>query len=305
MVKKVVLLQGGFSEEREISLKSSAEIHKALNELGYETIPLDPANFTNYLQLGERILSIKPDIVFIGLHGGVGEEGTLQAFLSLLDIPYTGSNMNASSLCMDKHLSFVLAYSIGIKVPEYLVIDECIPKNWKFVDNLVLPLVVKPNNSGSSVGITILRDPNNLIEAIQEAFQYSTKVIIQKYIEGSELTVSILGKKALPVVEIKVKDGWYDYQNKYTAGKTIYETPADLSNEQTNKIQDMSIKLFKTFGCRAYARIDFRYDGKDFYFLEINTLPGMTSLSLTPMAAKQVGISFPELVEEIIEYSLL
>jgi len=305
MSRRVVLLQGGFSEERDISLKSSSAIHKALDELNYEAIVLDPTDFPNYLQLGDKILSIKPDIVFIGLHGGAGEDGTIQAFLSLIDIPYTGSDMKASSICMDKHLSFVLASSNKAKVPEYIVLEENQEIDaGTIIENLGMPLVIKPNKSGSSVGITILEDPNDLHQAIREAFQYSSKVIVQKFIEGSELTVSILGNEALPVVEIKVNGGWYDYQNKYTSGKTIYEVPAVLSKEITCKIKAISTKLFKTFGCSAYARVDFRYDGKDLYLLEINTLPGMTSLSLTPMAAKEAGISFPQLIEKIIEYSL-
>ncbi len=304
MKRKVVLLQGGFSEERDISLKSSAAIHQALIDLDYETFQLDPGDFANCLFLGEKIITLKPDIVFIGLHGGSGEDGTIQAFLSLLDIPFTGSGMKSSALCMDKLLSFALAASIGVKIPSYLVLDKESKNYSSIIDRLGLPLVIKPNNSGSSVGISIVKEPSTLKTAITEAFRYSRQVIAQKYIAGSELTVSILGERALPVVEIKVKEGWYDYQNKYTKGKTIYEVPAVLPAKVTKELQEFGLRIFKLFDCRAYARVDFRYDGQDLYFLEVNTLPGMTSLSLTPMAAKEVGISFPELIKMIIEFSL-
>ena len=305
MSRRVILLQGGGSEEREISLKSSSAIHEALSESGYETITLDPQDFSSYLDLGEEILSINPDIVFVGLHGGGGENGTIQAFLSLLNVPFTGSDMRSSSLCMDKEQSFALASRIGIKVPRYYVWNKAnFEEREQVIRDLNFPLVIKPNSSGSSVGINIVRDIDEFNPAVCEAFRYSEKIIIQQYIAGSELTVSILGDTALPVVEIKVNDGWYDYRNKYTKGKTIYEVPAALTKGESERIQQMSLSLFRTFGCRAYARVDFRYDGKDFYFLEVNTLPGMTSLSLTPMAAKEAGISFPRLVELIIEYSL-
>jgi D-alanine-D-alanine ligase len=369
MTKTVVILQGGFSEEREISLKSSAAIAKALAEFGYQTIPLDPMDFLAdtpyydqligildrgnffeysevlttpsfiqaisgaYLRLGEKLKELAPYIVFIGLHGGSGENGAVQSFLSLLNIPYTGSDMKASALCMDKQLSFILASSLGALIPDYLVLERETPDETETdllisnnLDNIEkqigFPLVVKPNSSGSSVGITLIRDKIRakgeqelnsesadyraaLVTALKAAFRYSNRVIVQKYISGSELTVSILGETALPVVEIKVKDGWYDYRSKYTKGMTIYDVPASLSREETSTIQAESVKLYKAFGCSGYARVDFRYDKQDFYFLEINTLPGMTSLSLTPMAAKEAGLSFPELLDKIISFSLL
>lgn len=304
MSRKIVLLQGGYSEEREISLKSSASIHEALNELGYDTTTLDPLDFPHYLSLGEKILTIHPDMVFLGLHGGDGEDGTIQAFLSLLKIPFTGSGMKSSALSMDKQYSFAVASSIGGKIPDYLVYDQK-PLDYKYITNRIgFPLVVKPNSSGSSVGVSIVNDPADLDRALGEALQYSKRIIVQRFVPGSELTVSILGNRALPVVEIKVNDGWYDYQNKYTKGKTVYEVPAILTEQETEAIQRESLEIFETFDCRAYARIDFRYDGQDFYFLEVNTLPGMTSLSLTPMAAKEAGISFPLLIKQIIDLSV-
>jgi|SRR5690554_1318816 D-alanine-D-alanine ligase len=305
MRERVILLQGGFSEEREISLSSSAAIYQALIELNYETIILDPADFSSYLQLGDKIVSLNPHIVFIGLHGGDGENGSVQALLSLLNIPYTGSDMRSSALCMDKEVSFAFASSFGVKVPEYEMISERMKYNRDAIVKILnIPLVVKPNFSGSSVGITIVRDPSELDSAIESAFEYSNRIIVQRYIAGSELTVSLLGSSPLPVVEIKVKEGWYDYRNKYTKGNTFYEVPALLTAEDTREIQELSLTVFRKFGCRAYARVDFRYDGKDFYFLEVNTLPGMTSLSLTPMAAREAGISFPQLIDRIIQESL-
>lgn len=316
MRRKVVLLQGGDSEEREVSLQSSAAIHQALCELGYESIPLDPADYSDYQKLSEAIVSISPYIVFIGLHGGEGENGSLQALLSLLDIPFTGSDMKSSALCMDKLISFALAKSLGVRIPDYVAlerrdyeIDSLRPGEEtrsyeEKIAGLEFPLVVKPNDSGSSVGITIVPDLSQLAAAIDEAFRYGKSIIIQRFIAGSELTVSVLGSQALPVVEIKVKEGWYDYRNKYTSGRTVYEVPAKLSHRETELIRKQSLDIFKSFGCCSYARIDFRYDGRNFYFLEVNTLPGMTSLSLTPMAAKAAGYSFPEMIDRIIKESI-
>nr|MDA3813996.1 ATP-grasp domain-containing protein [Candidatus Cloacimonadota bacterium] len=170
--------------------------------------------------------------------------------------------------------------------------------------NIDFPIGIKPNDSGSSVGISIINKESELYEAIKLAFKYSKKVILEQFIDGRELTVTILGDEALPVVEIIPNDGWYNYKSKYTKGKTIYEVPAKLTSEEKNKIQKQALDVFTLFGCEVYGRVDFRYDGEEFYFLEVNTLPGMTLLSLTPMAAKEAGISFKELLIKIIELSL-
>ena len=165
-------------------------------------------------------------------------------------------------------------------------------------------MIIKPNDSGSSVGITIINEERELGKSLKHAFEFSKKAIIEQYIEGKELTVTILGNKALPVVEITPNEGWYDFKNKYTKGKTIYNVPAKLKTDEVINIQAKALAVYKLFGCEVYGRADFRYDEKDFYFLEVNTLPGLTELSLTPMAAKEAGVSFKKLLYKIIEYSL-
>jgi len=303
MNKKIVVLGGGFSDEREVSLVSSREIAHSLNMSGYETYLLDPADFESYTALISKIYEIKCLIVFIGLHGAEGEDGRIQAILELNGIPFTGSGFKASTLAMDKFLSGIIVDSLNLPVPPHRKIRKDANINDEFYINH-LPLVVKPNDSGSSVGIRIVNSKLELEEALCSSFKISEEVLCEQFISGSELTVSILNGKALPVLEIKPKNGWYDYTNKYTKGNTEYLVPAPLTEKEMRTVQDYSEKIFNILGCEVYARVDFRYDGQNFYFLEVNTLPGMTSLSLTPMAAKAVGISFDDLLVKIVESSL-
>jgi D-alanine-D-alanine ligase len=206
---------------------------------------------------------------------------------------------------MDKYISGILAGYIKIKLPKRRLIYKDYKYDFKsIVEYVGFPMVIKPNDSGSSVGITIINKENELEESLKHAFKFSEKAIIEQFIAGRELTVTILGNEALPVVEILPNEGWYDYKNKYTKGKTTYEVPAELTSEEVKIIQKQALDVFHLFGCEIYGRVDFRYDGKDFYFLEVNTLPGMTQLSLTPMAAREAGISFKELLYKIIELSV-
>ncbi len=305
MKRLVVLLTGGSSEEREVSLNSCTAINRALQNLGYNVHLVDPQGFSSWSEFGAYLVKMDPYIVFNGLHGGVGENGVLQAYLSLLGLNFTGSGFKASALSMDKILSFKLVNGLGVKVADYTVLEAIPQLNIRsIVSKYGFPLVVKPNESGSSYGISIVKNEDMLQKAIFNAFQYSDRIIIQKFIDGSELTVSILGNKALPVVEIKTKEGWYDYTHKYTQGKTDYLIPAQISEATTESLKEKSEFIFKQFDCKGYARIDYRFDGEDYYFLELNTLPGMTSLSLTPMAAEKIGISFEDLIGKIIDYSL-
>ncbi|MDY6916150.1 MAG: D-alanine--D-alanine ligase [Candidatus Cloacimonadota bacterium] len=301
--KKIVILAGGNSEEREVSLESSRQIAKTLKK--YQIHMIDPSSFNSYLLMVEKIKSIDPLIVFNGLHGAEGEDGRIQALLELENIQFSGSRFRASAICMDKIISRLLAKCIGIIVPPNIVLHNKKKADLdKIISKISLPLVVKPNDSGSSVGITIVQNKSELNSSIEKAFAYSEKVICEKYITGRELTVTILDNKALPVVEIKPKTGWYDFTNKYTHGKTIYEVPAKLTSQEKEKIQRQSLKIFRKIGCKSYGRVDFRYDGNNFYFLEVNTLPGMTELSLTPMAAAEAGLDFESLLEKIIATSL-
>ncbi len=304
-LNKIIILSGGFSEEADVSRTTSAEIEKALNKNGTEIILIDPVEFVSYSDMITKINELKPDIVFNGLHGAEGEDGRIQSLLALEKIPFTGSAQRASAISMDKYISGIIANYIEIKLPKRRLIYEGYEYDFEsIIQHVGFPMVIKPNDSGSSVGITIINKKSELKESLKHAFRFSKKAIIEQFIDGRELTVTILGNEALPVVEIKPNDGWYNYKNKYTRGKTIYEVPAKLNIYEVTTIQKQALDVFNLFGCEVYGRVDFRYDGKDFYFLEVNTLPGMTPLSLTPMAAKEAGISFKELLLKIIELSL-
>jgi len=304
-INKIIILYGGFSDESEVSKNTAKEIEKALNNNMREIILIDPVKFDSYSEMIIRINEIKPDIVFNGLHGAEGEDGKIQSLLALENIAFTGSAQLASAISMDKYISGILAGYIKIKLPKRRLIYKNYEYDFKpIVEYVGFPMVIKPNNSGSSVGITIITNESDLKESLKYAFKFSEKAIIEQFIAGRELTVTILENEALPVVEIIPNDGWYDYKNKYTKGKTIYEVPAKLNIEEVKIIQKQALDVFHLFGCEIYGRVDFRYDGKDFYFLEVNTLPGMTQLSLTPMAARKAGINFKELLCKIIELSL-
>ena len=301
---KICLLQGGTSSEREISLISSKAITKAINELNYDLIIIDPQDYPHPEDFIKAIKSTECDLVFIGLHGGDGENGIIQALLHSAKIKFTGSDYKSSAIAMDKYLSASIAKIHDINVPKQHLLNA-IPENLKqLIEYLNFPIVVKPNTSGSSVGIHIIENSDELIPAMQDAFKYDQLIILQEFINGREITVTILDKKALPIVEIKPKTGFYDYKNKYTKGHTEYICPAELNDSQTGLVQMYAQKIFNTIGCNVYARVDFRFDGKNFYFLEINTLPGMTELSLSPMAAQKVGINFNQFINEIIKLSI-
>jgi D-alanine-D-alanine ligase len=297
---KIVLLQGGNSPEREISFRSSFHIAKGLTGLGHEIIVFDPADYNELEIFITAIKRENPDIVFIGLHGGDGEDGTIQAILKKAGLRFTGSDHKSSAIAMDKYLSSCIASSHDIHVPIMKLFTD-IPQDVKaLINEIGLPMVIKPNSAGSSVGTHIITKAEDIEKALIDAFKYDNVVLVQQYISGRELTVSILRDKALPVIEIVAHDGFYDYTNKYTKGKTDYICPAKLTNEQTQEVQVFAERIFTVVGCSSYGRVDFIFDGVNFYFLEINTLPGMTELSLVPMAAKEAGLEFEELIRKII-----
>ncbi|MCL1826897.1 MAG: D-alanine--D-alanine ligase [Candidatus Cloacimonetes bacterium] len=301
---RIVLLQGGVSSEREISLVSSAAIAKALLELDHQLISIDPVNFGAIEDLIVAIKKEKPDLVFIGLHGTNGEDGILQAVLQAGNIKFTGSGYVASTIAFNKYLSSYIAKANNIPVPKQQI--KHAEDSWQSVENddNIYPLFVKPNTGGSSMGISLVTCKSELSPAIELAKKYDNNVLIQECIKGQEVTVSILANEVLPVVEIKPKDGFYDYKNKYSKGNTEYICPARLTDQQTKTVQDYAHKIYLSAGCTMYARVDFIFDGDDFYFLEINTLPGMTELSLLPMAAKQQGLSFVEVINKIIQLAI-
>jgi D-alanine-D-alanine ligase len=326
----IALFLGGTSPEKEVSKSSSKSIFAALTNLGHKVILLNPAygatqpknindffaekdyadlSNENYIETVNSKLLDNIDLVFLGLHGKWGEDGTIQSLLELKGKKYTGSKVLASSLSMDKKMSKILFQHYGIITPKWI----SIPKNnfepdqiLKMVrKNLGFPCVIKPNDQGSTVGLTICKDESELVVAINLALEYSDIALIEEYIDGHEITVGIIENTALPALEIKPKHGLYDYECKYTSGMSEYIVPADIPREVFEKLQLQALMAFKALGCEGYGRIDFRVNSKwDIYCLEVNTLPGMTSTSLVPKMAKAVGISFEQLIERIIKLSL-
>jgi D-alanine-D-alanine ligase len=329
MKLKVALLLGGTSPEREVSKSSGLSIYRALKSLDYEVVLIDPAyginqptkeddffvkeDFTkisnrNYVDAINSNLFDDVDIAFLALHGKWGEDGTIQSLLELRGIKYTGSNVIASAISMDKIMSKILFQHYEIKTPKWVTVEKSdLEKDIKkrIKNNFGYPCVVKPNDQGSTVGLTICKSESELSTAVKLAKDFSEKVLIEEYIAGHEVTVGILEDKALPVLEIKPKHGIYDYECKYTSGMSQYEVPAKLPDWVQTELQSESIKAFKALGCKVYGRLDFRISN-DYktYCLEVNTLPGMTSTSLVPKMAKAVGISFEELIDRIIKLSL-
>jgi len=310
-MKTICVLKGGNSSEREVSLESGGTIANELRALGHSVFELDPADYPAQSEMLTRIRQQGADLVFIGLHGGLGENGKLQAALDLAGIPFTGSGFEACCVTMDKYISKLVASAEGVPTPSFVMMREDLITDYNTAEDLTgftaglgMPVVVKPNDGGSSVGITLVQDVKDLKAAVRIAFKESQQVLVEQFIPGRELTVTLLNGQALPVVEIKPRQGWYDYQNKYTKGNTEYIAPAELEPAVAQLIQLYATRLWRAFGLKGYARVDFRYDGDKAWFLEVNTLPGMTSLSLTPMAAKAAGISFSGLLEQIINLSL-
>ncbi len=295
---KVALLYGGNSSERDISIKSGKSVEKALKELGYRYKSFDPAEGKVFI---DKLVSFNPDVVFISLHGKGGEDGTIQGLLDFLNFRYTGSPLKASAIAIDKSLTKDILRNYGIVSPEGFTVfsvDEGLSLNLSF------PVVVKAATEGSSIGVYIVYDKNEYKEALIKAFKIDKKVIVEKYIEGREITVGILNGKPLEIVEIKVKDGFYDYKNKYFTDTTEYICPADIEKNLYRDIQQIALKAYRVIGCKGAARVDFILKDSTPYFLEINTIPGLTDHSLLPKAAAATGISFKKLIEEIIKDAL-
>ncbi|MFN4319937.1 MAG: D-alanine--D-alanine ligase [Aquificaceae bacterium] len=286
----MVVLMGGRSSEREISLKSGKAVLKALQDLGYEAIALDLEE-----DLCEKLKAIKPDKVFIALHGTYGEDGRVQGFLDLLGIPYVGSGVLGSALAMDKDITKKVLSFHGIKVPRWI----CLRSPEEDFDWNIYPAVVKPADQGSSVGLFVIKDKRELKEAIKECFKLSKKVMVEEFIEGRDFTVGILKGQALPPIEIRPKKGIYDYESKYTKGMTDYVFSED---EVLNKrLQDIALRAHLYLELKDFSRIDFRVSEEGTpYLLEVNTIPGMTELSLFPMACQRAGINFKRMVEMLI-----
>lgn len=330
---KITVLMGGTSSERNVSLASGIRIVQALRNRGHKVIALDPArgviDAAGERELSDGKVGTEPpslealskvaeeaflpnltsmkeikgaDVAFLALHGGQGEDGTIQALLDMAGVKYTGSGHLSSALAMDKDLSKKLFLMEKVKTAEWLMAPVTVER----VEGILgLPVVVKPSKQGSTVGLSVVKRREDLQPAITEAFKYDDEVMIERFVPGRELTVGVLGDVALPVGEIIPKHEIYDYECKYTAGMAVEEFPAKLSPEATERVQQQALAAFRALKLRGYARIDFRLTTEgEFYCLEANTLPGMTEFSLIPQGAAAMGIDFPELCERIVKLAL-
>lgn len=310
MKEKIAVLMGGRSLEREVSLKSGHRVSEALKEKGHPIIQLDiDENLVDNLKRGA------PDLVYIALHGKYGEDGTIQELLEILDIPYTGPGVYSSIIGFDKAISKEIFQLEGIPTPPFYALSQGAFKEMgasgalgNIVKKLGLPLMVKPARQGSALGIKYVKTAQELPGALIGALSYDHKVIIEKYTVGTEVAVSLLGNDnpaLLPIVEIVPKKEFFDFEAMYTMGQTEYFVPARLSKETTRKVEETALKVHQLLQCRDVSRVDMIV-GKDGvpYVLELNTGPGMTETSLLPMAAEAAGISFPELVEKIVQMAL-
>ena len=297
---KVGVLFGGKSAEREVSLKSGAMVLAALKAKGVDAHAFDPRDRSLDALAAERF-----ERVFIALHGRYGEDGTMQGALELLGIPYTGSGVLASALAMDKWRTKLLWQAAGVPTPPYVMLTR--ETDFRAVaDHLGLPIMVKPANEGSSIGMSKVRRAQDLEEAFALAVNYDDVVIAEKFVEGTELTGGILGDIALPLIRLETPRDFYDYEAKYLADDTRYIVPCGLAADKEREVQELGLAAFRTLGCRGWGRVDLMLDreGRP-WFLEVNTSPGMTDHSLVPMAARHAGIPFEELCVRILGMATL
>jgi len=334
---RIAVLLGGASVERDVSVASGRGVVQALRDAGHEVIPIDPALGNNQpknpddlllpsVQAApptlEELAKFSPrtlieciqsklfdniDLVFVALHGKWGEDGTVQALLEMRGMRYTGSSILSSALAMDKAMSKVMFKHEGVLTPDWFLLNERTGQEVIRAEakRLGFPLVVKPNVGGSTVGLSIVKQNDEVDAAVKEAQQYSDTVLLEQYIEGKELTVSIVGDSVLPMIEIRPQGGFYDYKHKYTKGMTEYLCPAPVSEQVTAYVSEQARIAFRSLGCAGFARVDFRLDnaGKA-YCLEVNTIPGMTGTSLVPKAAAAAGWSFSALCQRIVDLAV-
>lgn len=303
---RVAVLMGGKSPEYEVSLATGREALKHLDKTKYL---ISPITISRDGQRGfSKVLRKKRiDVVFIAMHGPFGEDGTVQGMLELLGIPYTGSGVLASALGMNKIMFRKIMEREKIPVPKYLVFEkrESLKNIWRFFKNP--PIFVKPHNQGSSVGASIVKKKSQVEKALRRAFSYSDPVLVEEYLDGVEVSCGVLGNDkpfALPIAEIVPKNEFFDYEAKYTPGKADEIVPARISKNLTSKVQKTAVSVFKAIGARGFARVDMIIVGRTPVVLEINTIPGLTSVSILPKEAAAAGISYPKLLDRIIELAL-
>lgn len=310
MARKVAVVMGGPSTEREVSLRSGAQVKAALEAMGYEvsTHELDGS-------IVESLRKAQPDVVFIAVHGKYGEDGCLQGLLEIMGIPYCGSGVLASALAMSKVQSKKIFLAEKIPTPGYVALDRVQTESRDKAEitqeieaALSYPVIVKPSGQGSTVGVTKVNGRTKLWPAIEYALKYDDSVLLESFIAGTEVTVGVLGTArpfALPVLEITTETGFYDYTAKYTKGLSHHIIPARISDEATLLCKDYAVRCHKALGCRGFSRVDMIVDPQGQpWVLEVNTIPGMTEVSLLPDAARAAGIEFPRLIDMIVRDAL-
>ncbi len=302
---KVAVVMGGTSSEAKISRLTGAAVVSALKSKGYDVAPIELQPQT----IVDDVRNSGCDVVFNAVHGKYGEDGVLYAVMQMMNMPCTGSNVLASALTMDKAASKRIFLSSGISTPKTLFFKdtdaESINIKKQVMEKFGFPVVVKPTDQGSSIGVVTVKNEKEFDTGLKEAFKYSREIIIEEFIKGRELTVAVYGnkvKKALPIIEIVAADGVYDYHNKYTKGCSKHIIPAPLPDALAEKINELSIEACSVTGCSGVARVDLMLSETDIpYVLEINTVPGMTETSLVPDTARHAGIEFPELCEMMLD----
>ncbi|HZC29167.1 MAG TPA: D-alanine--D-alanine ligase [Gaiellaceae bacterium] len=308
-MSRVAVLKGGGSLERQVSLRSGARVEDALARLGHEVLPIDVGH-----DLVARLRAEPPDVAFVAMHGRDGEDGTVQELLEILGIPYTASGVSACMRCADKVLSKHAMGDAGLPTPDFYSFTETAFKELgaaealgDIEERLEFPIVVKPADQGSALGVRFARSPADVPPALVAAFSYSHKVLLERHVHGRELAVSILGDEPLPVVEaVPREEDFYDFSARYTIGRTSFVCPAQLGDALTERAQALALEVFRLLGCRGFARIDLMLEERtgDLYVLEANAIPGLTETSLLPQAADAAGIGFDELIGRIVEMAL-
>jgi D-alanine-D-alanine ligase len=303
---RLALIAGGKSSEREVSLKSANQVQQALNQDKYDIRRYDPLT-----DLGQLVQDAKElDAALIIMHGRGGEDGSMQGLMDLLEIPYQGSGVLASALAMNKELSKAIYQMAGLKVPAALAfLRETAPSSQEIKAKLGLPVVIKPANEGSSIGISLARTLEEMERGLSAAFKLDRRVLVEEFISGIEVTGGVLGNtriQALPLVEIIPSDiyAFFDYEAKYQPGATQEICPARLSPEMTRRAQECALTAHQALGCRGYSRTDMMIRSDEIFVLETNTIPGMTATSLFPQGAKAAGIDFPELLDTLINLAM-
>ena len=297
------VLMGGYSSEREISLRSGQGVALALAEAGHQVVPVD-INVSDRRRIMALIKDAAMDIAFIALHGRLGEDGVIQSILEEMDIPYTGSGPAASRLAFDKTVTQTLLNQAGLPVPPYVLITDGKPPAFKDVFAVLknLPFVVKAACEGSSIGVYMVRHPSQWESTLKDALSFGEHVIVEKFIKGREFTAGIFDRAPLPLVEIRARSAMFDFNAKYQKGATEYIVPTPLDEALTARIQQAALRAFDVLGCGAFARVDVRVDEKgDPCILEVNTIPGFTGTSLFPKAAQKAGYSFAGVCEKLLD----